>query len=337
MNKLTCGIIRDLLPLYVDNVCSEDSKAIVKEHIAACPMCEAELMNLQSAPDVKAEIGTDINNAVKNAGKIIKKSKKKAVAKTLSITTSVLLVAGLLAYLILPIKSAYHSYCNDGYLYALCGLIDIEISNKQPTNYQGRYADIYIPEALGKYTATETETGNKIVFEDGKELYISYTPTDKSNGKSFYEENGLFGISGGGYRFPYFNPIIKKGVEYMGVNPDEMYTDATLYTKLLHARTEESWTNHKVPLKPKEFIMWYTYFALFTDIMPYSSPGINYYIYAENDTVQGWGWSGFHEDFGNRYIISLQPKDDIYSNYALLFMGFEREDMLEITESVVLK
>ncbi len=337
MNKLSCGIIKDLLPLYVDNVCSEESKTIIEEHIADCPICEAELMNLQSSPDVKTEINTDINKAVENAGKRIKKGKKKAVVKALSITMAVFLVVSIFAYLVVPIKAAYHSYCNDGYLYSLCSMIDIEVSNKQSTNYQGKYADIYIPASLGKYTATEIETGNKIAFEDGKELYITYVPTDKNNIKSFYEENGIFGISNGGYRFPYFNPIIKKGVEYMGIDPDTMGHDNKLYSTLLHARETESWTDHRVPLNPKEFAMWYTYFALFTNIMPYGSPGINYYIHAENDSLRGWGWSGFHEDIGNRYIISLQPKDDIYCSYSFIFAGFQREDMVEIAESIVLK
>ena len=335
MNKLSCGIIKDLLPLYVDNVCSEESKTIIEEHIADCPICEAELMNLQSSPDVKAEIDTDINKAVENAGKRIRKGKKKVVLKTLSIVMSVLLVVGLLTYLIVPIKSAYHSYCNDGYLYSLCGLIDIEISNKQCTNYQGKYADVYIPAFLGKYTATEIETGNKIVFEDGKELYITYIPTIKEYVKPFYEEVGVFGI-GGGSNFPYFNPIIKMGLENMGLNPDTLYADNRLYTMLLHSR-DESWTDHKVPLNPKEFTMWYTYFTLFTHTMPLATASINYYMHAENDDVLGWGWSGFNEERGNRYVLCLQPKDDIYDNYNFIFTGFQREEMLEIAESIVLK
>ncbi len=336
MSNINCEIIKDLLPLYTDKVCSKESMDAVEEHIHSCPICEAELMKLQSAPDITSRVDEDIEKAVKKANKRIKKGKKKAVIKALSITLSILLVVGLLAYLIVPIKVAYNSYCNDGYLHSLCGMIDIEISNKNKPNYSGKHADIYIDESLGKYTVTEIQDGNKIEFEDGKELYITYMPTDKNNIKSFYEENGVFGIGNGGYRFPYFNPIIKKGVEYMGIEPDTMHTDNKFYSILLNSR-EESWTHHKAPLNPKEFAMWYTYFALFTNIMPYGSPGINYYIFAENDNIGGWGWSGFHEDIGNRYIISLQPKNDIYSNYSLIFAGFQRDEMIKITESVVLK
>ncbi len=35
-----CGVIRDLLPLYVDGVATEESKAIVEEHLRVCQECQ---------------------------------------------------------------------------------------------------------------------------------------------------------------------------------------------------------------------------------------------------------------------------------------------------------
>ena len=35
----SCDTIKDLLPLYVDNVCSEDTKNILQAHLATCPTC----------------------------------------------------------------------------------------------------------------------------------------------------------------------------------------------------------------------------------------------------------------------------------------------------------
>ena len=277
MNKLSCGIIKDLLPLYVDNVCSEESKTIIEEHIADCPKCEAELMNLQSSPDVKAEINTDINKAIKNAGKRIKKGKKKAVVKTLSITMALIVVVGLFAYLTVPVRVSYHKYCDEGYLYSQCNLLDIEITNQTNPNFNGKYADIYIDDALGKYKATEIQDGNKIEFEDGKTLVISYIPTLKENVKPFYEEHGIFGI-GGWYDFPFFNPIIKKGIENMGINPDTLYADHSTYTKLLKS-SEEDWAGYKIPLNPEKFAMWYAYYALYINVMPNPVNSTGYYIH----------------------------------------------------------
>ena len=42
MDRITCDIIRDLLPLYIDEVCSAGSRALVEGHLQNCPACKAE-------------------------------------------------------------------------------------------------------------------------------------------------------------------------------------------------------------------------------------------------------------------------------------------------------
>lgn len=37
--KISCNIIEDLLPLYVDDIVSEDSRQLVEEHLRECPAC----------------------------------------------------------------------------------------------------------------------------------------------------------------------------------------------------------------------------------------------------------------------------------------------------------
>lgn len=41
MEKISCNVIGDLLPLYCDDVCSQDSRRIVEEHLRDCPECAA--------------------------------------------------------------------------------------------------------------------------------------------------------------------------------------------------------------------------------------------------------------------------------------------------------
>lgn len=36
-----CGIIKDLLPLYIDNVCNEESKQAVQNHLSECEKCRS--------------------------------------------------------------------------------------------------------------------------------------------------------------------------------------------------------------------------------------------------------------------------------------------------------
>lgn len=54
-----CEIVKDLLPLYADDVCTEESRKLVAEHIAHCSECRAELEKMGKHISVKAE--TDVN------------------------------------------------------------------------------------------------------------------------------------------------------------------------------------------------------------------------------------------------------------------------------------
>ena len=43
-----CEVIRDLLPLYADDVCSESSRLLIEHHLKECPDCAAELEKIRS-------------------------------------------------------------------------------------------------------------------------------------------------------------------------------------------------------------------------------------------------------------------------------------------------
>ena len=46
--KNSCEVIRDLLPLYADDACSQDSRRMVDEHLAECTECSGILKRLQN-------------------------------------------------------------------------------------------------------------------------------------------------------------------------------------------------------------------------------------------------------------------------------------------------
>ena len=39
MNKIPCKIIEDLLPMYIDQVCSNETKEIIENHLKQCDKC----------------------------------------------------------------------------------------------------------------------------------------------------------------------------------------------------------------------------------------------------------------------------------------------------------
>lgn len=57
--KNECSIVRDLLPLYAENMVSEATAEFVEEHVRACPGCAAELEALRAAPQAGEQSGTD--------------------------------------------------------------------------------------------------------------------------------------------------------------------------------------------------------------------------------------------------------------------------------------
>jgi anti-sigma factor RsiW len=105
---VSCDIIKDLLPLYIDDVCSDDSKAAVEEHLAACDNCKAELKAMQTALSVG---GTAKNlkeaEAVRNLSKKWRKGMKKSLLKGIFITVLAIAAIMLALYLFLDIRIMY--------------------------------------------------------------------------------------------------------------------------------------------------------------------------------------------------------------------------------------
>ena len=61
MMKTECSIVKDLLPLYVEDMVSEETAQYVSDHLNSCADCKAEydalksdspLTNIEKKPDV---------------------------------------------------------------------------------------------------------------------------------------------------------------------------------------------------------------------------------------------------------------------------------------------
>lgn len=55
MNKISCNTIRDILPLYVDEVVSEDTRTMVVEHLGQCAECRKQYENMKTKVVVPVE------------------------------------------------------------------------------------------------------------------------------------------------------------------------------------------------------------------------------------------------------------------------------------------
>ena len=50
--KYPCEIINDLLPLYIDDLCNEKSKEVIKEHLSSCEKCKQNYEKMKGADDI---------------------------------------------------------------------------------------------------------------------------------------------------------------------------------------------------------------------------------------------------------------------------------------------
>ncbi|WP_303788547.1 anti-sigma factor [Ruminococcus flavefaciens] len=67
-----CDMIKDLLPLYADDVCSEESRKAVEEHINSCPDCKAELEKLRKSVTVSPQKDAAVLKRIKRRLRIEK-------------------------------------------------------------------------------------------------------------------------------------------------------------------------------------------------------------------------------------------------------------------------
>lgn len=95
--ELDCEIIQDLLPLYEENYCSEQSKILVEEHLKECKVCQEKLENFRKEISTTM-IQEDIDE------KIIKKGMRK-IKRIKIIGISVLLVCLSFLFIIIPVRN----------------------------------------------------------------------------------------------------------------------------------------------------------------------------------------------------------------------------------------
>lgn len=105
--KISCEIIRDLLPLYHDGVCSNESRQMIEKHLSECENCRAELKAMDDMliiPDKKQNLADA--EAVKNLSKKWKKGMFKSLLKGILITLVVVVLFALVLYLFMDIRIA---------------------------------------------------------------------------------------------------------------------------------------------------------------------------------------------------------------------------------------
>lgn len=109
--KCKCAVIKDLLPLYVDDIVSEESREVVKEHLTTCADCKRYHEKLKE--DAEAPIKKNAVDGKEAIRKIRNKIKRKKIA-AICITAMLTAAVALGLYYMIFVKQSYLSYEESG-------------------------------------------------------------------------------------------------------------------------------------------------------------------------------------------------------------------------------
>ena len=70
--KTDCEVIRDLLPLYADDVCSGSSRQMIEEHLEECPDCAAVLERLRNS-EIESGLQEEKEQVIRHQAKQFKR------------------------------------------------------------------------------------------------------------------------------------------------------------------------------------------------------------------------------------------------------------------------
>ena len=98
--KITCNIIEDLLPLYIDDMVSEDSRQLVEKHLKECDACRKMLDEMKKENQLRtvsenAERNSDHRTEIAPLKKIRRRIRRKRIISIILAAVLVLLASGI--------------------------------------------------------------------------------------------------------------------------------------------------------------------------------------------------------------------------------------------------
>lgn len=102
--RLPCKVVEDLLPIYHDKVCSEETKKIVEEHLSCCDSCTQKLKFIEEDIIIPKQ-DYEAVNILKNIKKEMKAKETKKIIFILVIFIAVMLLSHILQFKLRPVST----------------------------------------------------------------------------------------------------------------------------------------------------------------------------------------------------------------------------------------
>ena len=191
---INCNIIYDLLPLYIDNVCSEESRELVEEHIKTCEKCKLLLDNMQSGADFRINREESLQRS--DTLKAIKRKffRKNVLVALVSVAASLAILLGVW----------YYIFAYETLIPYEDGLASVEV-HQTITAIDSDGATIIITEPLSteiefvmkdvldvkssKNTSTVRST-SRYIEEDDRRIHLTYVNFSETHATKWQDNNG---------------------------------------------------------------------------------------------------------------------------------------------------
>ena len=99
--KNECSIVRDILPLYLENMVSDETGAFVKEHLKGCPECTAEFESLKAGTKLEkvgSEMRDGLESDVMKSMKAARKNLRKKAYRVAAVIAGIFIIVCVLLH-----------------------------------------------------------------------------------------------------------------------------------------------------------------------------------------------------------------------------------------------
>lgn len=205
MSKLDCEVIKDLLPLYVEDLASPSTRKLVEEHLATCKECQKEEASLGTK--MLMPQNTDIKAIQKIRAKLLRKKVSTICISVLAMMLIFVLIAiNVNAPIMLPYEKVEETVSVNrneaGELVLSIHNSTLEADIEYMQGEDGVYsAEVSCYTTKWKQLFEKTVDANQVIPLVGEQAIqrISYYPTVSGENVFIYEDTEALGNHSGGY------------------------------------------------------------------------------------------------------------------------------------------
>ncbi|WP_273128263.1 zf-HC2 domain-containing protein [Bacillus weihaiensis] len=202
---VTCNIIRDVLPLYLENMCSDDSSKMIEEHVAHCQDCQIYLKEMKNSHEMPP-IDMDMSPFRKIKSTL---RRKKFLTVIFSMMLSIIVVMITIAFLTAPEyipfseNSVEIKQIDNG---SVIASFDDSVSGYKISSYpaddnSGYIYDITTWDSIWHKYITKSRTNNTILNPNNERVAaVYYYQTNGSENALIYGKDRL--LNGGSVTLP---------------------------------------------------------------------------------------------------------------------------------------